>query len=234
MRKAFRWLAPLLILTLLLSLAGCGSSKEKSIEETLAFPQPRWDMPPQDVIQALGLKPGLYHQEEEPYDPQRESPYGTCRITIEAYRVFGAKGNVYFTFCDLGSGDWLLQNVGVVYPEGTDMEKVKAAVVKTYGEPTGSKGKHDAYWNSEDSVYDFLSREYPESLALMEEADAGKTAGEPTTLAALWNRQPLNSIQWWDESEDYLRLMFQSPNVLYFRSFIGTGWDSPLQAMPEA
>lgn len=96
MRKAFRWLAPLLILTLLLSLAGCGSSKEKSIEETLAFPQTRWDMPPQDVIQALGLKPGLYHQEEEPYDPQQESPYGTCRITIEAYRVFGAKGECVF------------------------------------------------------------------------------------------------------------------------------------------
>lgn len=38
MKKAFRWIAPLLTAALVLSLTGCGSTGEESIEDPLAFP----------------------------------------------------------------------------------------------------------------------------------------------------------------------------------------------------
>lgn len=220
-KKQFRWTAILLIAALILSLMGCASTKEAALEETLAFPGIRWDMNPQDVINALNLKEGQYTQQEEPYDAERENSTGSCFIGIQGYTVFGAGAEVSLRFTDYGTGNQVLQTIYVIYPADTDMEKVKAAMTKAYGEPTGSEGEHCVNWCSSETVYDFLSQEFPDWVAQAESQDAGKAVDSPTPQPQQWKQTPLIQVQWWDESEEYLRMMFDQPNILSFTSCIG-------------
>lgn len=221
MKKQFRRAAVLLIAALIMSLMGCASTKEAALEETLAFPGIRWDMVPQDVVKALGLKEGQYSRQEEPYDAERENSTGSCIIGVQSYSVFGAEAGISLRFTDCGTGKQVLQTIYVIYPADTDMEEVKSAMTKAYGEPTGSEGEHSVNWSSGETVYSFLSQEFPDWVAQAESQDAGKTLDSPTPQTHQWKQTPLIQVQWWDESEEYLRMMFNQPNILSFTSYIG-------------
>lgn len=223
-KKPKLWVCIICAVVCIAVLVACAVNPKKSTEpeEALALPGIRWDMAPQDVIKALGLDEGQYIWQDEPYDAESGLSQGCCMLGVEKYSVFGAEGAISLRFTDYGTGKQSLQTIYVVYPVDTDMEKVKAAMVKAFGQPSGTNGEHCVNWNSSETVYDFLSQEFPDWVAQAENQDAEKTIYDPTPLTWQWKQMPLIQVQWWDDSEEYLRMMFDQPNVLRFTSWIGT------------
>lgn len=215
MKKTF-FALDLLAVMLFLLLTACTHPAVPTEPETeLAFPGARWNMTPEDLIQALHLKKGEYQVSESPYAESTDAsrPSGSYSIQVTDMEVFGKNGQVGFRFYDFtGSGRYGLVYIVVEYPEDTDMQAVKAAMIKAYGEPSpyGSEHndpdykKHVTVWYSKVTQYNVLSQKQLQAFS----EDMLETIRE----------RPLTYIFWSDEAERALIGTQGSPNGISFQS----------------
>lgn len=213
MKKTSFALALLATMFLLLFTACTHPAVPTAPETALAFPGAQWNMTPEQLIQALHLKEGEYQASENPYEESADAsrPSGSYSIQVTNMEVFGKNGQVGFRFYDFtGSGRYGLVYIVVEYPEDTDMQAVKAAMIKAYGEPSPYDSdhndpdykKHVTVWYSEVTQYDVLSQKQIQALT-----------GD--MLEAIRER-PLTYVFWSDEAERALIGTRESPNGLSF------------------
>ncbi|WP_302200018.1 hypothetical protein [uncultured Gemmiger sp.] len=132
----------LLGMAVLLSSCGAAQTGQASEGAELAFPQTRWDMNRQQVMEACGVT----EEDTLTYSGEGRGTY----FSLGDYEIFGARAEmVSFSFINLKlgeSGDLLtfdeesldgqevLAAVYVQYPAGTDMTQVQAEMDKLYGD----------------------------------------------------------------------------------------------------
>ena len=103
MKKRFFTIALILLFALPPLLCACGQKNlPGGPEELLAFPGTRWDMTPQELIQALDLEEGTYEAKETPYGAsvQDAEGYGYYVIEVKDTEAFGLPADVSFGFLD--------------------------------------------------------------------------------------------------------------------------------------
>lgn len=156
-----------LLLLLALLLCACGANPDPA--EELAFPGTRWNMTPEELAAALGLPDGYETAEKD----------GAFQIILRGCTAYGASADVVFSFGSYQpSGQFGLEYIQILYPEGTDAQAVRSALVKEYGSPMelspsrydADYRAHTAGWNSSAQVSDVLKDD----------------SGENNSLTALW------------------------------------------------
>lgn len=135
MKKRFARVLPLVLL-----LCACTRAGEAP---ALDFPQTQWEMNAQGVMDAWGVTP----DEVQNYSAEGRA----VSFTLAGCTVFGAQAeSVTFSFINLAldesgdiqqfdeaamAGEEVLAGITVQYPQGTDTEKLAAALKAQYGEP---------------------------------------------------------------------------------------------------
>lgn len=150
-----------LLLALVLCACGAEGSSPKAPKEpntwTMNFPGLQWGMTQEEVIAALSLKEGDYERKED-----------SEMIRLEGVRMtlFGGEKSFSVLYFDDGNGDgvYTLCRAVTIFPDGTDMEKVKAEMTQWYGDPSEDSGTK-ALWNSQTAHQDIMT---PEDKALLE------------------------------------------------------------------
>lgn len=139
MKKRFFTIALILLFALPPLLCACGQKNlPGGPEELLAFPGTRWDMTPQELIQALDLEEGTYEAKETPYgaSAQDAEGYGYYVIEVKDTEAFDLPADVSFGFLDhTGDGRYWLNQLVVLCADGTDYRALVAALTQYYGEP---------------------------------------------------------------------------------------------------
>lgn len=165
--KGRRFAAGLLAVLLVLALCACGKKADPAGE--LAFPGTRWNMSPEELIAALGL----------PEDCEREERDGRIQIILRDFSAFGQKADIAFSFGSYqASGVYGLEYIQILYPDGTDPQAVRSALVEAYGSPIAlSTSRYDkayrahvAGWKSATKVSDVV-KDY---------------SGEDKSMSVLW------------------------------------------------
>lgn len=169
------------LLLLVLVLCACGA--ETAFPETpgepdtwtMNFPGLEWGMTQEEVIAALSLKEGDYERKED-----------SEMIRLEGVRMtlFGGEKSFSVFYFDDGNGDgvYTLCRAVTLYPDGADMEKIKAEMTKWYGDPSEDSGSK-TLWNSQASHQDIMT---PEDKAILEEQSnmAGQLLTNPITTVS--------------------------------------------------
>ncbi len=208
-----------MLIVLLAALALPGCQQEPAVPENLSFPGTQWNMSPQELVQALHLEEGTYEVSETPFNgtdlTNPDEQKGTYRLIVDSMEIFGAQGKVGFLFYDFnGDGTYGLSTVRVAYPNGTDMQAVKALMLEQYGAPTelsttkysADYREHVSFWESETSAVDFFTAKELEQYTAVHRSILAKSMDEDavkqnleTHLDQLQSHK-LSSIYWTDQA----------------------------------
>lgn len=114
-----------------------------------------------------------------PMAMKRRKKTETSRSSCGGCTAYGASADVVFSFGSYqSSGQFGLEYIQILYPDGTDAQAVRSALVREYGSPMelspsrydADYRAHTAGWNSSARVSDVLKDD----------------SGENSSLTALW------------------------------------------------
>ena len=221
--------------------------------EVLAYPGTEWGMNPNEVMKALKLK-------DEDVTITAVSEHCVSTET-EVSNIFGSPAKVTFFFYGFSYPDptsalncYFLTATQVIYPDDTDMNKVRTEVSRIYGEPTlpdapphlnlvrprleSTKG-HVSRWDSEPLIGDLISEEYAEYKTYTS-SHFGPAPEEVEKL----KQEPAAQL-WWTDDARWLTvgtagvdetaspgikgLLFSAETIAYDRGYTHTGFLRPIE-----
>lgn len=175
---------PVLLLILALLVCGCSPRSVYHSGDRIVYPGTEWNMTPWEAITALGLDDGDFTVESTDSDMNpTDGTVPSYTFSVENTQVFGADAKVCFTFLCYAGDDFGLSSIVVIYPDETDMTRVRAQMEASLGSPTGGnvEDSHLLTWDSEDTLDKYL----PDGLSAEMRAIY---EGQPT-VRVFWNTQ---------------------------------------------
>ena len=195
----------ILCLLLLLSafLFGCGGDTPESTApittDIITFQGIPWNITPEE-LESTYLN-GKKLTEEEPYMQH----WARQLYSAKNIRVYGEKTTVIFEFLSYEEGANGLNNIYVLFPEGTDAQAIREKLTADYGEPLLYEkdygpipdiNDHAVWWEGTTPVDEFALRAYP-TMKEVPETMTGKTA---------------TRLHWVDDINNYLTIFNYYPD----------------------
>lgn len=191
----------LLIISLLLCACGSVDSPEDDPARIMNYPGLEWGMTPEEACTALALQEGNF--------TQAASNDIVTLTDIRTDAFDGTNALLTLNFQDNnGDGAATLYRIVIAYPQDTDMEAVKNALVKQYGDPAETK-ENRCTWNSTALHQDIMTQEEAKFLE-----SQGSMASRTLTI-------PISTIAW--TTNDYPGMTIDgsaTQNAVYLSSSV--------------
>lgn len=215
-QPAKRFLTFFLALALLLSLAGCGTTKAKTVisqDTLLCYPGLRWNMTPEEVLAALGRT----ESDAVPEERLPEEDNGDRYIfSLTGLELFGQTVNAVFAFLNKNEEQCGLEYVYVLFPNSADFDAVRDSLTEQLGDPTLPPNEnpdvHRLAWDSTETLNPFLDTVYPGLPH--QRTDASPAA------RVFWTDDPQWYFKSYGLSEPGWKQHYTETNLLVFEGFL--------------
>lgn len=215
-RSMKHFLTFFLALALLLSLAGCGTAKAKTVisqDTLLCYPGLRWNMTPEEVLAALGRRESDTVPEAclADFDSTKHRDF-----SLTGLELFGQTVSAVFSFVAEGEGQWGLEYVYVLFPENGDFAGVKNSLAEQLGDPVmppnQSQDGHALQWDSTQTLEPYLDAAFP--------ARTNTSADEIPAARVFWTDDAQRYFKCFGLSESGWRESHTEENLLVFAGYL--------------